>query len=170
MKLINIKLEYEIVVLHGRVKNFSVGFSSNEEIPVLPCSKQAVLIVRYHHYRIHRDIDTVVHVVRNEFWPIKSRKLAAKQQAKCLVCKMIQAWTESQIMGDLPTFRSEMSPAFLCVAMDLFGPWEVKYNSIQRGLKRFRKNWGVVYTCMSTRAVYIDVAMDYSTLSVLHTV
>ena len=73
-------------------------------------------------------------------------------------------------MGDLLSYRSKMSPAFSCVAMDLFGPWEVKDDIIQRGPKRLRKIWGVVYTCMATRAVYIDVAIDYSTLSVLHTV
>ena len=73
-------------------------------------------------------------------------------------------------MGDLLSYRTEMCPAFSYVAMDLFGPWEVKYDIIQRGPKKFRKIWGVVYICMATRAVYIDVAVDYSTLSVLLTV
>ena len=73
-------------------------------------------------------------------------------------------------MGDLPLYITEMYPAFSHVSLDLFGPWEVKDDIIQRGPKKLRKIWGVVYTCMATRAVYIDVAMDYSTLSVLHTV
>ena len=73
-------------------------------------------------------------------------------------------------MGDLPSYRTEISPAFSHVAMDLFGPWEVRDDIIQRGPRNLSKIWGVVYTCMVTRAVYIDVAMDYSTLSVLHTV
>ena len=73
-------------------------------------------------------------------------------------------------MGDLSSYRTEMSPAFSHVAMDLFGPWEVRDDIIERGPKKLRKISGVVYTCMATRAVKIDVAMDYSTLSVLHTV
>ena len=73
-------------------------------------------------------------------------------------------------MGDLPSFRTKISPAFLCVAMDLFGPWEVKDDIIQKGPKILRKIWGVVFTCMATRAVYTDVSVDYSTLAVLHTV
>ena len=44
------KLEYEVVVLSGRVKNFPIGFGSNSEIPVLPCSRLAELVVKYHHY------------------------------------------------------------------------------------------------------------------------
>ena len=169
VKLENINLEYDMVVLSGRVKNFPIGFSSNTEIPVLPCSRFAELVVKYHHYRWHRDIDTVVSIVRQEFWPIKVRKIASKVESTCKDCKMLRARTESQIMGDLPSFRSEMSPAFSCVAMDLFGPWEVKDDIIVRGPKRYRKIWGVAYTCMSTRAVYIDVAIDYSTNAVLHT-
>ena len=141
------------MVLHGRVKNFPIGFSSNEEIPVLTYRKLAKLIVKYHHNRIHRDIDTVVLVVCNEFWPIKVRKLAAKQEARCLDCKIIRAKTEGQVMGDLPSFRTEISPAFLCVAMDLFRPWEVKNDVVQRGPKKLRKIWGVAFTCMATRAV-----------------
>ena len=97
VKLLNINLEYEIVVLHGRVKNFPIGFSSNKEIPVLSCSKLAELIVKYHHYRMHRDIDTVVSVVQHEFWPIKVRKLAAKVESTCLDCKMIRARPEGQV-------------------------------------------------------------------------
>ena len=54
--------------------------------------------------------------------------------------------------------------------MDLFGPWEIKDDIIKRGPKKIRKIWGIVYTCMSTRAVYVDVSIDYSTESVLHTV
>ena len=73
-------------------------------------------------------------------------------------------------MGDLPSYRTEMFPAFSHVAMDLFGPWEVRDDIIQRGPQKLRKIWGVVYTYMAARAVYIDVAMDYSTLLVLHTV
>ena len=83
---------------------------------------------------------------------------------------MIQLKTEGQIMGDLPLYRTEMSPAFSHVAMDLFGPWELKDDIIQRGPKRLRKIWGLVYMCMATRAVYIDVATDYSTNSILNTV
>ena len=78
-----------------------------------------------------------------------------KQEAKCLVCKMIQAKTEGQIMGDLLSYRTEMSQAFSHVAMDLFRPWEGKDDIIQRGPKTLKKIWGVVYTCMARRAVYM---------------
>ena len=84
-------MEFEITVLHRRINNFPIKFGPNEEIPVLPCSRLAELIVRHYHLKTHRDIDTVVSAVRTEFWPIKVRKLATKQDAKCLVCKMIRA-------------------------------------------------------------------------------
>ena len=78
MKLTHLNLEFKIVVLQGRVKNFPVMFGPNKEIPVLPCSRLAELLVRHHHLKTHRDIDMVVSAVRTEFWPIKVRKLATK--------------------------------------------------------------------------------------------
>ena len=63
-----------------------------------------------------------------------------------------------------------MLPAFAVVGMDLLGPQEIKDDVIKRGPKRYKKVWIVVFTCLSTRAVHIDVATDYSTESILHTV
>ena len=85
-------------------------------------------------------------------------------------CKMIRDKTEGQVIGDLPTFRSKISPVFSCVDLDSFGPREVKEDIIQRGPKRLGRIWGVTFTCMATRAVYIGVSIDYNTLLVLHTV
>ena len=34
--------------------------------------------------------------------PNKGEKVSHKQETRCLVCKMIGACTEGQIMGDLP--------------------------------------------------------------------
>ena len=41
---------------------------------------------------------------------------------------------------------------------------------MKRGPRIFKKVYGVVYSCTSTLAIYIDIAIDYSTEAVLHTV
>ena len=62
-------------------------------------------------------------------------------------------------MGDLPSARLETrQPAFTCSAVDLFGPVEVS-NSRNHTIKRY----GVLITCLATRAVYIDIADSLST-------
>ena len=41
---------------------------------------------------------------------------------------------------------------------------------MKRGPRIYKKVWGVIFTCTLTRGVHLDVAMDYSTESVLHTI
>jgi hypothetical protein len=41
---------------------------------------------------------------------------------------------------------------------------------VKRGPRIYKKVWGVIFTCTLTRGVHLDVAMDYSTESVLHTI
>lgn len=41
--------------------------------------------------------------------------------------------------------------------MDLFGHWEVKDEVIQTGPKHLREMWGITYTCMATRTLYLDI-------------
>ena len=168
LSTINKSISY--LVLGGRVKNFPIGFTTNSNVPVLPYSKFARLVVSYHHNRHHRDVDTIVTVVRNDVWPIKVRKLAASIDSRCFDCKLKRKQFAGQSMGDLPSFRTDMLPAFAVVGMDLLGPQEIKDDVIKRGPKRTLKVWIVVFTCLSTRAVHIDIATDYSTESILHTV
>ena len=45
----------------------------------------------------------------------------------------------------------------------------VKDDCVKRGPKVTKKVWGVLYTCIASRAVQLDVTVDYSTEAVLHT-
>ena len=54
--------------------------------------------------------------------------------------------------------------------MDLFGPYLIRDDCVKRGPRIYKKVWGVIFTCTLTRGVHLDVAMDYSTESVLHTI
>ncbi len=63
-------------------------------------------------------------------------------------------------MGDLPDSRLEFgTPPFRNSAMDLFGPLEI-------GLTRNRtaKRWGVLFTCLVTRAVFVDLVLSLGEL------
>ena len=66
----------------------------------------------------------------------------------------------NQIMADIPDFKAIPSPPFTYCAVDFFGPIMVRgeVNKRTQG-----KTWGCVYTCLSSRAVYVDIARDYGT-------
>lgn len=70
---------------------------------------------------------------------------------------------ESQVMADLPSDRLVPDePPFTSVGVDYFGPFEIK-----RG-RTMIKRYGVVFTCLTVRAVHIEVASSLDTDSCIH--
>ena len=63
-------------------------------------------------------------------------------------------------MGKLPVDRLKPSPAWTCTAIDLFGPFKIRDEVKKRTTG---KTYGVIFNCLSTRAVHVDLAADYST-------
>ena len=60
-------------------------------------------------------------------------------------------------MADLPLDRAGPSPPFTYCAVDYFGPFTIKEG--RRELKRY----GVLFTCISSRAVHIETANSLQT-------
>ena len=79
---------------------------------------------------------------------------------KCVICRKNTKSLGEQIMAPLPLERLKPSPPFLNVAVDYFGPLQIKGEINRRSTG---KGYGVLFTCFATRAVFADVAHNYST-------
>ena len=64
-------------------------------------------------------------------------------------------------MGDLPPFSIDQADPFTAVAVDLFGPLWTK--GLGGHARKTFKTWGVLFVCLSTKAVSILAALLYST-------
>ena len=170
VKLKNYSFDVSHVIIGGRVRNFPVGFANDRNIPIIPYGNLGKLIVLHYHNKHHRDVDTTVAFVRSDAWVIKARKIAAVIDARCRICLENRKKLASQEMGFLPECRSRMLPSFSVTCMDLFGPYEIRDDCIKKGPRVFKKVYGVIFTCPSTRAIHLDVAVDYTTEAVLHTI
>lgn len=80
----------------------------------------------------------------------------------CVICKRLRGKVGEQFMSDLPVDRVQPSPPFTVSGVDLFGPFLVKEGRSER------KRWGVIFTCMSMRAVHLEVAHSLTTDSFLN--
>jgi hypothetical protein len=67
-------------------------------------------------------------------------------------------------MGIVPSERTEHGPPFTNVGMDCFGPFLVKERCSE--LER----WGVLYTCLYTRAINFEVIDDMTADSFVNSV
>lgn len=156
-------------LLGGRVRNFPQGYG-NGRIPIIPYGRFGLLIVQHYHQKYHRDIDTTVAMVRADVWVIQARKLASRIDSRCIICKLKRKTMASQIMGDLPVYRFDnTSPAWSVCLMDLWGPITIRDDCVKKGPRVMKKVYGVIYSCALTRAVHLDVAIDYSSLGIMHT-
>ena len=170
-KMSNYNYSVKLVIIGGRVKNFPLRFAGNNNIPILPASSFGRLVVLYYHNRFHKDPDTTVAHTRNDVWVINCRKFASSIDSKCKICILARKHRASQIMGNLPAIRStDIVPAWSAVNMDIFGPLLIRDECVKRGPRVVKKVWGVVFCCTRTRGIYLDIASDYSTESVLHAV
>ena len=76
---------------------------------------------------------------------------------KCVRCKQLRRQLQQQKMADLPKDRMCIEPPFTYCRIDIFGPFEVKDGQMEV------KKCGALYTCLSSRAVYIEVVHSLST-------
>ncbi|XP_068224574.1 uncharacterized protein [Palaemon carinicauda] len=67
-------------------------------------------------------------------------------------------------MGQISDERMSPCPAFYQSAVDIFGHFQIKDNVKKRTTG---KAYGVIFNCIVTRAVYIDVVDGYDTYSFL---
>ena len=75
---------------------------------------------------------------------------------KCVICRILRAKPYSPKMGPLPDARVayRMSPFSYC-GLDYFGPMSVKIG------RRREKRWGALFTCLTTRAVHLELQIVY---------
>ena len=101
--------------------------------------------------------------VRRKYHIMSAGTLIRKLLRNCVKCRKVNARPCQQIMSDLPATRvsGDVAP-FTNTGVDLFGPF-----SVVRGRKS-EKRYGVVFTCMASRAIHLEVAESLSTDSFIN--
>ena len=157
-----------LIVVGSRAKRNIAATWNQQEFILLPYRHRfTLLMARYMHMKTgHLAESATTAMIRSRFWVIQLPRLAKKIVFSCVLCKVKREMLCGQIMAELPIERLRPSPAFFCVGIDFFGPYVIKgeVNKRTRG-----KCYGVIFACFSTRAVHVDMAVNYSTDAFLQT-
>ena len=127
--------------------------------PILPGRHPlARMIIRaFHESMHHMGTDFVLAHVRQHFWITSGREAVKRVRNECVPCRRFRPKAALQMMADVHRARLEAGhPPFTFSAVDYFGPLDVVHG---RGSA---KRWGVLFTCLVTRAVYVDLAISLS--------
>ena len=119
-----------------------------------------LLMEQAHRQTIHGGREATLARFREKFWIPNGAIIAAAVKRSCLLCKIRDPKLLSQKMGHLPVQRSLPSPAFTYTMVDYFGPYGVR-GEVQKRITG--KAWGVIFTCLTSRAVFIEAVYDYGT-------
>ena len=112
----------------------------------------------------HCGVANTVSKIRLRFWIVRMGIIVKSIVYRCVSCRRTRKLNCSQIMGDLPVERLLPSPPWTYVSLDYFGPYIIR-GEVNRRSKG--KVFGVIFNCLVTRAVYVDVACCYNTNSFL---
>lgn len=158
--------EEGIVRLKGRFpdsERLHLDYDIRFPIVLDPKHKYTVLLIdHYHEEAGHVGIETVINSLRNKFWILHMRAAVKRCFKSCLKCKIRTCKPTVPEMGLLPPSRLESHVfPFSYVGLDFFGPMTVSIG------RRVEKRYGVLFTCLSVRAVHIELAASLDTSSTI---
>lgn len=117
------------------------------------------LVIRHHHIRMgHQFEDGTICSIRSRYWIPKLRTLVRSVKIRCPACKVQSAKPNPLIAGQLPLDRiTPYVQTFFYTGLDYFGPINITIG------RRQEKRWIALFTCLTTRAIHMEVAENLST-------
>ncbi|KAM4037007.1 uncharacterized protein ACNLHF_015817 isoform 1-T1 [Anomaloglossus baeobatrachus] len=152
----------------GRISNAKL--ENDECTPIIvPHGHVAFLLVEHYHAQVRHQGRLITEGALREagFWIRGAKRLVSRVIFKCIICRKLRGSCQSQKMADLPADRLSTEPPFTNVGLDVFGPWSVVTRQT-RGGHANSKRWAVLFTCLSIRAVHIEVIETMDTSSFIN--
>ncbi|XP_073731871.1 uncharacterized protein [Misgurnus anguillicaudatus] len=117
-----------------------------------------LLIKDYDASLLHPGPARVFAELRRRYWILRGRESIKRHQYTCIDCQKWRAKPNIPKMADLPPARLRLyKPPFYSTGMDCFGPFTVKIG------RRNEKRWGIVFKCLTTRCLHLDLLESIDT-------
>ncbi|XP_034836304.1 uncharacterized protein [Maniola hyperantus] len=153
-------IENDILHLQTRLsaaKDIAISYKK----PIILDGKHPIarLIVKHYHQQYnHGNHYTVMNEIRQKFYVTSLRNTVKLIARECQWCKTHKAIPAAAPVGDLPIERlKQKQHPFTCTAVDYFGPITITIG------RKTDKRWVALYTCLTTRAVHLEIATSLST-------
>ena len=149
-----------IMRIGGRIQNATHLTELEKHPATIPKNSHlSYLICKHHHEKTcHMGPRSTLAAIREAgFWIISGMTQVKSLIRQCVDCRKLRRKPEDQLMGNLPHERLEQTPPFTHIGMDAFGPFYVKDKRTEQ------KRWGLLLTCLYSRAIHIETLEDMST-------
>lgn len=160
-RLLTLAPEYDessdLIRVGGRLRRCdSLGPEVLHPILLDPSHPVTKLLIQHYDDQLHHPgAERVFAELRRKYWILKGREAVRRHQHLCPECKKWRGQPEVPRMADLPPSSLRLfRPAFYSTGMDCFGPMLIKVG------RRNEKRWGILFKCLTTRAVHLDLVVN----------
>ncbi|EYC05914.1 hypothetical protein Y032_0079g1255 [Ancylostoma ceylanicum] len=158
--------ENRILRKFGRLQNADISYNAANPIHIPKQSKLGQLIAEQQHRSLsHCGLNQLLYSIRQRYWIPQDRVLCKRVLRNCAICRRFNAAPfKYPNMGPLPKERVTESPPFTYTGVDLMGPILIKGLQSEEA-----KRYVVLFTCLVTRLVHLEIATDLSAKSFIFT-
>ncbi|XP_055585122.1 uncharacterized protein LOC129737973 [Uranotaenia lowii] len=149
-----------VLRVDGRIRE-ATFIPFDTRFPIILPREHAVTyhLINFYHQRYgHANKETVFNEMRQRFHISKLRPVIDRVGKQCQWCAVRKSRPRPARMAPLPVERiTPYLKPFSYVGVDYFGPIEVTVG------RRSEKRWIVLFTCLSVRAIHLEVAYRLNT-------
>ncbi|XP_041978615.1 uncharacterized protein LOC121732727 [Aricia agestis] len=164
LRQLSVRVEDGILRIRSRI-NAVDGVTENQKSPaIIDGDHPAVrLWIEHTHRRLqHAGVETTVNECRQHYWVLRLRPSVRSIVKGCLPCRIRREAPPSPATGDHPPSRlAHHQRPFTNTGVDYFGPVSVTVG------KQHHKRYVALFTCLTTRAVHLELAASLSTDSAI---
>ncbi|XP_055628950.1 uncharacterized protein LOC129770264 [Toxorhynchites rutilus septentrionalis] len=149
-----------VMRMRGRIGACDLIDESTKHPVILPRKHHitSLIIQKAHEEFLQQCHQTVLNEIRRRYYIPRLRTVYSKTRRDCQKCKIMTAKPQPPPMADLPKARlAAFVRPFSYLGIDYFGPMQVVVG------RRVEKRWGVLATCLTTRAIHIELAHSLTT-------
>ncbi|XP_075167602.1 uncharacterized protein LOC142239717 [Haematobia irritans] len=131
------------------------SFLNPEDVIILPANHHVTTpLVRHIHETFHHiSHETVINNIKSKYHIPHLRALYKSVRNSCQICKNASVLPITPQMSTLPPSKlASFKRPFTYVGIDYFGPLYVTVG------RRREKRWGVLFTCLTVRALNLEIA------------
>ena len=149
----------------GRIDRANLSFNAKHPLIVDHKRHLTELIIDYYHCEKsgHLGEGHTLNQLAQKYWIVNAKSAIKRVINKCLICRRRTAKPCQQIMAELPEARLQIGePPFSQSGVDYFGPLNVRVG------RSTIKRYGCLFTCLTTRAIHLELAIDLTTSSFIN--
>lgn len=153
-----------ILRIGGRLLKAELDYDIKHPVIIPKKSHVTNLLIRHFHSKEHHPGYGMTHnsIRQAGYWIVNGRSVVSHLLSSCAICHKLRGNAQVQKMANLPEERVAQAPPFTYTGMDVFGPWYIK-----EGRKEL-KRWGIVFTCLSSRAIHLETLNTMETSSFIN--